>query len=81
VRDAHLGQELVAQREVADLVGRADVVDLPGLAAVQDRVEGVGGVACVEVAPCGGAVAVEDDGLVPGEEEGEFGDYFWGGCL
>ena len=74
--DGHFREEFVAEGEVADLVVRADVVDLAQLAAVEDRVEGVGCVAGVEVAPRGGAVAVEDDGLAPGEEAGEFGDNF-----
>ena len=60
---------------------RADVVDLAQLAAVQDRVKGVGCVARVEIAPGGGAVAVEDDGLASGEEAREFGDYFCRGLV
>ena len=74
--DGHFREEFFAEGQVADLVVRADVVDLAQLAAVEDRVEGVGCVAGVEVAPRGGAVAVEDDGLAPGEEAGEFGDDF-----
>ena len=44
---------------------------------MEDRVEGVGCVAREEVAPGGGAVAVEDDGLGPVEQAGEFGDDFY----
>lgn len=76
--EGHLVKEPRAERQIADLVGRRDVVDLSEGAAVQDGVEGVGGVACVEVAPGGGAVAVEDHGLGAVEEAGEFGDDFWG---
>lgn len=48
---------------------------------MQDGVEGVGGVAGVEVVAGGGAVAVEDDGLFAVEEEGEFGYDFWSSKL
>jgi hypothetical protein len=76
VRDVHDREQAPAEGDVADFVLGTDVVDLPWLAAVQDRVEGVGCVAGVEVAACGRAVAVEDDGFVAGEEAREFGDDF-----
>jgi hypothetical protein len=76
VRDVHDREQAPAERDVTDLVLGADVVDLPWLAAVQDRVEGVSCVAGVEVAPGGGAVAVEDDRFVAREEACEFGDDF-----
>jgi hypothetical protein len=44
------------------------------LALVQDRVEGIGGVASEEVAAGGGAVAVQDEGLAAVEEAGELRD-------
>jgi hypothetical protein len=58
VRDLEVGQQFRAQRQVGDLVVRADVVDLPDRALVQDCVEGVGGVTGEQVAPGRGAVTV-----------------------
>lgn len=44
---------------------------------MQDRVEGVGRVARVQVAPGVLAVAVDAEGSVALEEVDEFGDDFW----
>lgn len=74
-------QQLLRQLQVRDLVVRVDVVRLPDRAAVQDRVEGFGSVARVQVAPRVPAVAVQEEGLRASEEGDEFGDYFWGGGL
>lgn len=74
VRDAHLGEQLGAQRQVANLVVRPDVVDLAQLALVQDRVERVRRVAREEVSARRRAVAVQDDRLSSVEQAGELWD-------
>lgn len=80
VGDVKVGEQLGAERQVRDLVVGTDVVDLSDVALVQDRVEGVGGVAGEQVAAGGGTVTVEDDGLAAVQEAGEFRDDLWEGC-
>lgn len=74
---AHDGEELGAEVQVGDFVRGTDIVNVPDVALVQNRVKRICGVAGVEVAPRGTAVAVEDDGLASVEEACEFGyDFF-----
>lgn len=80
VVDGHGREEQAAEGEVGDLVVGAHVVDLAQLALVQNRVEGVGCVAGVEVASCRAAVAVEDDGLASMKKTGKLG-YDFCACL
>lgn len=57
----------MAKRQVADLIVGPDVVDLPKLASVQDSVEGIGGVTCIEIATSGRTVSVKDNRLSAGK--------------
>lgn len=65
--------------EIFDLVLGVDVVDFANAAFVEDGVEGVGCVACVEIAARVVAFAVDVEGFVTLEEIDEFGDDFWRG--
>lgn len=65
--------------EIFNLVLGVDVVDFANAAFVEDGVEGVGCVACVEIAARVVAFAVDVEGFVPLEEIDEFGDDFWRG--
>lgn len=78
VRDAHLGEQLAAERQVGDFVVRADIVDLAHLALVQDRVKGIRRVAGEKVAPGGATVAVQDHGLAAVQQTAELGDDLFG---
>lgn len=65
--------------EIFDLVLGVDVVDFANAAFVEDGVEGVGCVACVEIAARVVAFAVDVERFVTLEEIDEFGDDFWRG--
>lgn len=65
--------------EIFDLVFGVDVVDFANAAFVEDGVEGVGCVACVEIAARVVAFAVDVERFVTLEEIDEFGDDFWRG--
>lgn len=65
--------------EIFNLVFGVDVVDFAYAAFVEDGVEGVGCVACVEIAARVVAFAVDVEGFVTLEEIDEFGDDFWRG--
>lgn len=65
--------------EIFDLVFGVDVVDFANAALVEDGVEGVGCVACVEIAARVVAFAVDVERFVTLEEIDEFGDDFWRG--
>lgn len=65
--------------EIFNLVLGVDVVDFANAAFVEDGVEGVGCVACVEIAARVVAFAVDVEGFVTLEEIDEFGDDFWRG--
>lgn len=71
--------ELFGQVEIFDLVLGVDVVDFANAAFVEDGVEGVGCVACVEIAARVVAFAVDVERFVTLEEIDEFGDDFWRG--
>lgn len=71
--------ELFGETEIFDLVLGVDVVDFANAAFVEDGVEGVGCVACVEIAARVVAFAVDVEGFVTLEEIDEFGDDFWRG--
>lgn len=65
--------------EIFNLVLGVDVVDFANAAFVEDGVEGVGCVACVEIAARVVAFAVDVERFVTLEEIDEFGDDFWRG--
>lgn len=71
--------ELFGEVEIFNLVLGVDVVDFANAAFVEDGVEGVGCVACVEIAARVVAFAVDVEGFVTLEEIDEFGDDFWRG--
>ena len=74
VGDVHLAQQQSAEFDVGHLVAGTDVVDLAQLTAVQDGVERVRSVPCVQVPPCRAAVAMQDNRLPSVQQAGELGD-------
>lgn len=70
--------QFLCEVEIFDFVFGIDVVDLTHCSFVQDCVEGIGCVSCVEVAAGVVSFAVDEEGFVALEEIDEFGDDFCG---